>query len=239
MFIFVYFVPLLVIFITSFGLIIIVKRNNNMDGTKSCQRIQNEKKLTISMMIVTGNNSSIISTSNHLIKKKKIINYLKGTYIFSWTPYAIVTFYVAFVACDEALETLSPMGMTLPAIFAKSSICITPVSIIFTNTKIYEKFNRHMLSYQSPGMIARKSIASSSIKRKSLAGSMRRKSEGATLIEKEKKKEAHEKAQHQKPPTIAAALAAASGVVVSVEKKKQLKNDSEGANSKILIHYVN
>jgi hypothetical protein len=70
--------------------------------------------------------------------------YSKGTYIFAWTPYAIITFYVAFIGSDEALETLSPIGMTLPAIFAKSSILLTPISIIMTNTKIKEKLKNYL-----------------------------------------------------------------------------------------------
>jgi hypothetical protein len=68
----------------------------------------------------------------------------------SWTPYAIVTFYVAFMATREEVLQLDPMGMTVPAMFAKSSICFTPIIIIFSNQNILKKINSRQLFKYAP-----------------------------------------------------------------------------------------
>jgi hypothetical protein len=55
MFIFVYFIPLLIIFGTSLGLIILVKKGAKGEmNRKSEKKLKNEKNLTISLMIMIG-----------------------------------------------------------------------------------------------------------------------------------------------------------------------------------------
>ena len=51
-------------------------------------------------------------------------------FILSWTPYAFVAFYAAFIAGD-----LSPLGGTLPAMFAKSAFVWSSAIFLYSNKK--------------------------------------------------------------------------------------------------------
>ncbi|CAF1197566.1 unnamed protein product [Didymodactylos carnosus] len=53
----------------------------------------------------------------------------------AWTPYAIVSFISSFI--DPTI--ISPWGATVPAIFAKSSICFNPIIYIITNSQFRKK----------------------------------------------------------------------------------------------------
>jgi hypothetical protein len=53
----------------------------------------------------------------------------------TWSPYAFVTLYSAFVNPDH----ITPVGSTLPAIFAKSSTVWSTIFYIFSNKNIKSK----------------------------------------------------------------------------------------------------
>ena len=55
-------------------------------------------------------------------------------FIFSWTPYAIVSFYAAFLGHD-----LSPLAGTLPAMFAKSEFLWSSLVFIWSNRLVRTK----------------------------------------------------------------------------------------------------
>lgn len=55
-------------------------------------------------------------------------------FVISWTPYAGVAFYAAFLG-----EDLPPIWGTLPAMFAKSSMVWTSIIYIFSNKQIRVK----------------------------------------------------------------------------------------------------
>lgn len=62
-------------------------------------------------------------------------------FIISWTPYAAVAFYSAFISTD-----LPPIAGTLPAMFAKSSLVWTSVLYIFSNKQIRTKIGRGLFT---------------------------------------------------------------------------------------------
>lgn len=108
-------------FILPFGLIgycnvqllKIIKAMPNMakDDEKAKKRLENERKLTINMMI-----------------------YVAGFGI-TWTPYAIVSMVSAFIDPD----LISPFGSTIPALFAKTSMVWPTIFYIMTNNQIKSK----------------------------------------------------------------------------------------------------
>ena len=53
----------------------------------------------------------------------------------SWTPYAVVSFYGAFIASDD----IAPIAGTIPAYFAKSSMVWSTLFYVFTNRKMKSK----------------------------------------------------------------------------------------------------
>ena len=53
----------------------------------------------------------------------------------TWSPYAFVTLYSSFVNPDH----ITPVGSTLPAIFAKSSTVWSTIFYIFSNKNIKSK----------------------------------------------------------------------------------------------------
>ncbi|RNA33310.1 arthropsin [Brachionus plicatilis] len=67
--------------------------------------------------------------------KRSNLNSLKSTQN-SWTPYALVSMYSAFI--DE--QGVSPLAGTLPAIVAKSSMLWTALVYIFSNKNIRTSF---------------------------------------------------------------------------------------------------
>ena len=66
-------------------------------------------------------------------------------YIVTWTPYAIVSLYSAFINPDH----ITPIISTLPALLAKSSVVWSTLLYMFTNktirTKVLESFNCYFL----------------------------------------------------------------------------------------------
>jgi hypothetical protein len=55
----------------------------------------------------------------------------------TWSPYAFVTLYSSFVNPDH----ITPVGSTLPAIFAKSSTVWSTIFYIFSNKNIKSKMS--------------------------------------------------------------------------------------------------
>ena len=64
----------------------------------------------------------------------KIIKLL-GLYLFSWTPYALVSMYSAIFDSDD----IGPLMTTFPAMFAKFSVLWTPIVNVFGNKNISRK----------------------------------------------------------------------------------------------------
>ncbi len=100
-----------------------------------------EMKATIVMII-------IISTLNFNLwslkpKDQSSLNIVPVGYFFSWTPYAIVTLYTAFIQS----HSVSPIMATIPAIFAKTSMLWTSVLYVFSNNQIKKKFNVDLISF--------------------------------------------------------------------------------------------
>ncbi len=55
-----------------------------------------------------------------------------GIFICTWTPYALVSLYSAFVDSDG----VSPMGATLPAVIAKSASIWSTIFFLLSNRNI-------------------------------------------------------------------------------------------------------
>ena len=109
MFGFVYLIPLVAIIITNVKLIIMLKNLKNLlkKSNKVLQKkILFERRMTILMI------------------------FLMGSFLLSWSPYAIVSMYAAFVDRVEAMTS------TLPSLFAKSSMLWTSVFYILSNKKV-------------------------------------------------------------------------------------------------------
>lgn len=112
-FVFGFFAPIGVIGYCSMELMKIIKAMPNMakDDEKAKKRMENERQLTINMLI-----------------------YIAGFGI-SWTPYAIAAMISAFI--DP--EWITPMGSLLPALFAKTSMVWSTVFYIMSNKQIKYK----------------------------------------------------------------------------------------------------
>ncbi|CAF0751654.1 unnamed protein product [Adineta ricciae] len=63
----------------------------------------------------------------------------------AWTPYAIA----AFISSFFSPTLISPLGGTLPAIFAKSSICFNPLTYIISNSHIRSKVFSRRIPFRS------------------------------------------------------------------------------------------
>ena len=61
----------------------------------------------------------------------------KAGFIITWTPYAFVTMYSAFINPDH----ITPVASTLPAIFAKSSTVWSTIFYIFSNKNIKSRMS--------------------------------------------------------------------------------------------------
>ena len=77
--------------------------------------------------------SRLNGTKCNLVIQVIDLNFKVG-FVLSWTPYAIVTFYAAFLGHD-----LAPMAGTLPAMFAKSAFLWSSVIYIYSNRQVREK----------------------------------------------------------------------------------------------------
>ena len=64
----------------------------------------------------------------------------EGIFIITWTPYSIVSMWSAFVNPED----ISPLGSTLPAMFAKSSMVWGTILYLRTNSRIRTKFNSNL-----------------------------------------------------------------------------------------------
>lgn len=67
----------------------------------------------------------------------------------SWTPYAVVSFYGAFIASDD----IAPIAGTIPAYFAKSSMVWSTLFYIFTNRKLKSKLTREGITGTASGTV--------------------------------------------------------------------------------------
>jgi len=71
-------------------------------------------------------------TADRRDAKERSLTIIMMTYIvafiLSWTPYAIVTFYAAFISDD-----LPPLGGTLPAMFAKSAFVWSSAIFLYSS----------------------------------------------------------------------------------------------------------
>ena len=76
----------------------------------------------------------------------KFIYFLLAIFLIAWTPYSIVSCITAFLSAD----LVSPLGSLLPAIFAKSSMAMSPVFFTFSSRNIYRKlFYKKSIIYKS------------------------------------------------------------------------------------------
>nr|QVK45897.1 G protein-coupled receptor [Proales similis] len=121
MFLFVYFIPLAMIICTNYKLLFMVKDLRrvliSLKRDREVQRmVRFERKATINSMILIAG------------------------FFFSWTPYAIVTLYIAFI--DS--EGVSPLLATLPALFAKSSMLWPALYFILFDKKMKSRVNKNL-----------------------------------------------------------------------------------------------
>lgn len=112
LFVFGYIFPMGLIIYCNVKLMQIVKAMPNMakDDEKAKKRLENERQLTINMVIYVA------------------------CFSIAWTPYAIVAMATIFSA-----DLIPPMGALLPAIFAKSSMWWTTIFFIMSNKQIKYK----------------------------------------------------------------------------------------------------
>ena len=76
-----------------------------------------------------------IGIYNLQFHKIKINFFSIGIFLISWTPYALVSMYSAFIDSND----ITPLVATLPAMFAKSSTVLSSIFYILSNKKIFEK----------------------------------------------------------------------------------------------------
>lgn len=93
-----------------------------MPNYEADQKLENEKKLTIIVMCYVG------------------------IFIVTWTPYAFVSMYSAFIDPKD----ISPLGATIPAMFAKSSMVWGTILYLYSNSKIRAKFNATLFTKEAP-----------------------------------------------------------------------------------------
>lgn len=114
-FLFVYIIPVFVIFCANLKLILIIKKMPNMakneQDEKIKKKIEREKRIT------------------------KIMIFYILLFCLTWTPYAIVAMWSALVDAKH----IPPVAATLPAVFAKSSMLWSPMFFIFTNQGVKKK----------------------------------------------------------------------------------------------------
>ena len=72
--------------------------------------------------------NEVIFQKQILFKIFFLVSVFKVCFIFSWTPYAVVSFYAAFLGND-----LPPLAGTLPAMFAKSEFLWSSLVFIWSN----------------------------------------------------------------------------------------------------------
>lgn len=113
MFIFTFILPLFIIIYCNTHMLIIIKK---IPSTEVDHKLENEKKVSLIVMCYIA------------------------IFIFSWTPYAFVAMYSAFVDPSH----ISPLGATIPAMFAKSSMIWGTILYLFSNSKIRSKFNQKL-----------------------------------------------------------------------------------------------
>ena len=63
----------------------------------------------------------------------------------TWTPYSVVSMWSAFVNPED----ISPLGATLPAMFAKSSMVWGTLLYLMTNSRVRAKFNSNVLGKEN------------------------------------------------------------------------------------------
>lgn len=108
----------------------ILKRSNT--SNKKNRKIIVERGSTIIMLLVIGKYKYKNELFTILLKiAKKNYIYIAG-FIISWTPYAAVALYSAFISTEK----IEPILTTLPSLFAKSSMLWSSVLYIFSNRKI-------------------------------------------------------------------------------------------------------
>ncbi|CAF1150452.1 unnamed protein product [Brachionus calyciflorus] len=110
-FITVFFIPILIIVITNFKLIKLIKDFKNVykkfNFVYMRKKYNAERKATFSMI------------------------YLTTGFVISWSPYALVSVYGAFLD-----QKVSPLMGTIPSMFAKSTLLWTSLLYIYSNRKI-------------------------------------------------------------------------------------------------------
>lgn len=62
-------------------------------------------------------------------------------FVITWTPYAVVSLYSAFIDSNA----ITPIGSTIPALFAKSSMLWSTLLYLLTNKSIKSKMNLSLL----------------------------------------------------------------------------------------------
>lgn len=106
------------------------------------KRMASERYMTIIIMFLIGKSGIFISKylSNSIFSKLALridlitqkLFYNLVAFLVSWTPYAMVSMYSAFIDANG----VSPLLGTVPAIFAKSSMLWTSVIFIWSNRQI-------------------------------------------------------------------------------------------------------
>ncbi len=106
------------------------------DDEKAKKRMENERQLTINMMIYVGKESLMLFFMIFFEMKFYFLsNRFEAGFGISWTPYALVALISAFI--DPNLVT--PMGSLLPALFAKTSMVWSTIFYIMSNKQIKYK----------------------------------------------------------------------------------------------------
>jgi len=110
-------------------------RCNNLELVRT---IIFEKKTTVTIMFLIGKKIFASTYLSKLVNRRFYC--FKVGFIITWTPYAIVSLYSAFIDAKR----ISPLMTTLPAFFAKSSMLWPSVLFMFSNSKIRKKLNKSL-----------------------------------------------------------------------------------------------
>lgn len=75
-----------------------------------------------------------------------LFNFVIAGFMISWTPYALVSMYTAFIQPEK----MDPLTATIPSMFAKTSLVWSSAIYIYTNKQIKKKFKKYFFQVEEP-----------------------------------------------------------------------------------------
>lgn len=132
LFVFFYFIPLTII------------------GASYIAIFRNVRYMTKNAQKIWGTNAAAtLETVKASWKMAKIGMIMVFGFFFAWTPYAVVSFYAAFVSAED----VSIVVAAIPAIFAKTSTLYNPIIYFFTYKSFRESLLTSWRRYRNRNMV--------------------------------------------------------------------------------------